>query len=1311
MKKKVAKVFKHSLLFSLVAVCMSTNAGVVRDDVDYQQFRDFAENKGKFHVGATNVPIFKKDGTEVEKMFTNGIIMPDWSAVNTRGTESAEGKAALVYKKETVDENGTIWFHTNTVFTPVTKGHATLIHPQYVTGVSHVGIVQHIGFGGNTHNIDHEDMPYYVYTLIKGNDFINPEKYADFLESVKTEEDLRNYPSNGTLDYYQPRLHKLVTEVAPVETVNGQHELKDQKEVEAFKKRYPLLLRMGSGIQKVINPTTKKITDLVDSYEFLIGGNTLDLVALTTENAASPDRIQKDVINMESAIAYENLPAMATYGQSGDSGSPVYAYDTQETNPNKKWKLLSSWQGSIEKYYTTLNKDDFNQEKRKEDNNLKNIINQQAGQAFNWAANGNTSSISSSSEQFELPIYDKDAIHELYARFSQIADNAILNNVTVAARSAQEKIAPSKRDDWGNVMKHPTQKNSTGEALNLPNQEAADIKAKLNHGKNLTISGEKGTLNLKSDINQGAGALYFETDFTVKGETNNTTWLGAGVSVADGKTVDWQIKNPQNDRLSKIGAGTLHVNGTGDNLGDISVGDGTVILNQTGGGQAFNQVGIVSGRPIVRLANNKQVKPENIYFGFRGGRLDVNGNNLTFNYIRNIDEGAMIVNHNASQAATITLKANAQNPNQAAFNGVFGETNPSHHNGKLNVVYAPENPSANQPFLLSGGMNLNGNLTVDSGNLLLSGRPTPHAYNHLDKIEPFQDNDWVNRTFSASQIVAQNNAKLTVGRNVKDLIANIQLNQNATAILGFINGATPVCVRSDYFGTTSCEHKTYNDDVLQTIPTTNITGNVTLKDNAKLMLGKAHLLGKTTASENTYLTLGQDTKWTMTNDSQVGHLQMEDGSQITLNSNFENGLSDKFNFLTVAGNLTGKGKFNYLTNLKALAGDKVQVNGDIMGDFLLNVKNQGNEPAKSKEYLTLLTALGSVDKAPKLANAGEVVDLGAYRYTLKSDDGKVYYLWSEGLDKEKTDTEKTDTSTPTDYGKKTQSQYISKYTNLALSAQHADIRAVVRATTLAGRVLDVHPKHTGIWLHTNHSEFDRSSDYYRAYSDEQDLVQFGVDDDFDVGKGVLIFGTALSHAKGNQTFDEGTGKSRLTMAHLYGKWSSKDVFLGMDAGYGQVNQDIQLGKSAHYRQNFANVGMVAGKTWQFSNSFIEPSVGIRHYQAFDSNAYTIDGANVRLLNFSATAYQPSLKFGYTHQTATGLTFSPYVSTTYGHWTGSSKLMVNDYQFAIPLVSEWQHKLGFDIQKGKFSGQLYTTYDKDKESGDGYSVGLNAGYRW
>ena len=84
-------------------------------------------------------------------------------------------------------------------------------------------------------------------------------------------------------------------------------------------------------------------------------------------------------------------------------------------------------------------------------------------------------------------------------------------------------------------------------------------------------------------------------------------------------------------------------------------------------------------------------------------------------------------------------------------------------------------------FLLTGGTNLNGELKVEKGTLFLSGRPTPHArdiagISSTNKDPHFTENnevvvedDWINRTFKATNINVTNNATLYSGRNVESI--------------------------------------------------------------------------------------------------------------------------------------------------------------------------------------------------------------------------------------------------------------------------------------------------------------------------------------------------------------------------------------------------------------------------------------------------------------------------------------------------------------------------------------------------------------
>ncbi|HAL7231935.1 TPA: hypothetical protein H7B11_004759, partial [Escherichia coli] len=144
----------------------------------------------------------------------------------------------------------------------------------------------------------------------------------------------------------------------------------------------------------------------------------------------------------------------------------------------------------------------------------------------------------------------------------------------------------------------------------------------LNHGKNLLFSGNEAKITLDSDVDQGAGYLQFNGHFSVASPDHHS-WKGAGIIVDKDSDVIWKVKGVKGDNLHKIGEGTLVINGTGINDGGLKVGDGTVILNQeadsNGYVQAFSSIELSSGRPTVVLTNEKQINPDSIFWGYRGG--------------------------------------------------------------------------------------------------------------------------------------------------------------------------------------------------------------------------------------------------------------------------------------------------------------------------------------------------------------------------------------------------------------------------------------------------------------------------------------------------------------------------------------------------------------------------------------------------------------------------------------------------------------------------------------------------------------------
>ncbi|HHF3838664.1 TPA: S6 family peptidase [Haemophilus influenzae] len=999
------KKFKLNFIALTVAYALTpyTEAALVRDDVDYQIFRDFAENKGKFSVGATNVEVRDKNNHSLGNALPNGIPMIDFSVVD------------------------------------VNKRIGTLVDPQYIVSVKHAHQYMNDFYFG--HYNGHRDVSddENKYSVVTQNNVNSSEKW-----DVNKRLD----------DYNMPRLNKFVTEVAPTTPTLAGDDLETYKD----KEKYLSFVRVGAGRQLVYEKGShhvedkehgKDLKDLSAAYRYAIGGTPYKGINIDPSQSKKGligfgDSREDHVINSKTLLSQDPL---TNYGVLGDSGSPLFAFDKQQN----KWVFIGPytyWAGYGKKSWQEWNiyKKDFADNIKKRDNAEPVPF---STTEYRWTTTGNSSQI----------------------------------------KNTQKTIS-----------------------VNLPNSEEKLVnyqqKEKENTGQNVIFEGNgnsKNTLVLENNINQGAGGLFFKGNYEVKGKTDDITWVGGGIDVAEGKEVVWKVRNPEKDHLAKIGKGTLIVEGKGENKGLLKVGDGTVILKQQADAnnkvKAFSQVGIVSGRSTVVLNDDKQVDPNSIYFGFRGGRLDLNGNSLTFDHIRNIDDGARIVNHNTSKTSTVTItgeslitdpnkinpyyikareednpyytfrqirdgyqlyfdeenrnyytlrkgaKFNSQlpyndkesnetwlymgknsdeakkktmeyinNSRMNGFNGYFGEEE-GKNNGNLNVTF--KGKTDQNRFLLTGGTNLNGDLKVEKGTLFLSGRPTPHARDiagisstkkdphFAENNEVVVEDDWINRNFKATNINVTNNATLYSGRNVESITSNITASNKAQVHIGYKTGDT-VCVRSDYTGYVTCTTDKLSDKALNSFNPTNLRGNVNLTESANFVLGKANLFGTIHSTENSQVRLTENSHWYLTGDSNVNQLNLDKG-HIHLNSADNSNNVTKYNTLTL-NSLSGNGSFYYLTDLSKKQGDKVVVTQSAKGNFTLQVADKTGEPNHNE--LTLFDASTVAERSNlKVTLANGSVDIGAWKYTLKETDGR-YDLYNPEVEKRNQTVDTTNITTP-----------------------------------------------------------------------------------------------------------------------------------------------------------------------------------------------------------------------------------------------------------------------------------------------------------
>lgn len=482
-----------------------SQAGIVRADIPYQIFRDFAENKGLFVPGATDIPVYDKEGKLVGRL--DKAPMADFSSLSTSGL-------------------------------------ATLVSPQYLVSVKHNGGYKSVRFGDGKN----------IYTLVDRN-------------------------NHSSEDFHAPRLNKLVTEVVPVSVTAEGTKHNGYQNTE----RYTAFYRAGSGTQYT-KDRDGKLTRIAGGYAFRTGGT---IGPLTYRNGKT--------VTASSGKTFDAAQGpLSNHGQPGDSGSPIFAYDSLQ----EKWVLVGVLSTGNNTYINwVVIPTDFLSQVMQED--FDSPVNLTSGQGpLNWTYNttSGTGTLSQGSKNW--------AMH---------------------------------------------------------GQKGND----LNAGKNLVFSGQNGTILLKDSVTQGAGYLEFKDSYTVSADSGKT-WTGAGIITDKGTNVTWKVNGVADDNLHKLGEGTLTINGTGVNPGGLKTGDGTVVLNQqadaAGNVQAFSSVNLASGRPTVVLGDARQVNPDNISWGYRGGKLDLNGNSVTFTRLQATDYGAVITN-NAQQKSHLILDLKAIDTN------------------------------------------------------------------------------------------------------------------------------------------------------------------------------------------------------------------------------------------------------------------------------------------------------------------------------------------------------------------------------------------------------------------------------------------------------------------------------------------------------------------------------------------------------------------------------------------------------------------------------------------------------------------------
>ncbi|ENU0857489.1 S6 family peptidase [Citrobacter amalonaticus] len=792
--KRTSRKLKQISLISVSVTCLSfpmmSQAGIVRDDISYQLFRDFAENKGLFVPGATDIPVYDKNGQLVGRL--DKAPMADFSSVSTSGV-------------------------------------ATLISPQYLASVKHNSGYQSVSFGDGKN----------TYTIVDRND----------------------HPST---DFHAPRLNKLVTEVAPVSvTAEG-------TKVNAYKntERYTEFYRVGSGAQYT-KDRDGKLTRIAGGYAFKTGGTIGTPLISNGTIVTNPGQTFNPVNGI-----------IPSYGVPGDSGSPLFAYDSLQ----KKWVMVG-----VLRSYAGL-----------------------TGATSWWNVIPTDYLNKVMEEDFDTPVAAVSGKEPLAWHFDQNTGTGTLSQGTTT---------------W-----------------DMHGQKGKD----LNSGKNLVFSGQNGAILLKDSVTQGAGYLEFKDSYTVSADVGKT-WTGAGIITDKGTNVTWKVNGVAGDNLHKLGEGTLTVSGIGVNPGGLKTGDGTVILAQkpdaAGNVQAFSSVNLASGRPTVVLADSRQVNPDNISWGYRGGVLDLNGNDITFTRLRVSDYGAVIANKAANKSH---LSLNLSTANNEEVSVPIGTVNPFGGKGTPGSLYSRNLNGQTSYYILKSatyGNTLWGNSLNDPKQWEFVGTDKNKAIQTVkDRVlaerakQPVIYHGQLTGNMDVTipqlpgerKVVMDGSVNLPGGNLSKE--GGSLIFQGHPVIHASVNGSAPVSLTQKDWETRQFTLKT-----------------LSLK-NADFHLSRNAVLNGDIQSDNSHITLGSNKVIIDKNDSTGNYVNPEEGTSSPVESQYQGNITlQKGSTLDINNRFTG-GIEAHDSQVNVTSSEAVLQDSGVFVNSALSVRDGGHLKAQKGLY-------------------------------------------------------------------------------------------------------------------------------------------------------------------------------------------------------------------------------------------------------------------------------------------------------------------------------------------------------------------------
>ncbi|HFV0928613.1 TPA: autotransporter YejO [Escherichia coli] len=297
------------------------------------------------------------------------------------------------------------------------------------------------------------------------------------------------------------------------------------------------------------------------------------------------------------------------------------------------------------------------------------------------------------------------------------------------------------------------------------------------------------------------------------------------------------------------------------------------------------------------------------------------------------------------------------------------------------------------------------------------------------------------------------------------------------------------------------------------------------------------------------------------------------------------------NFTTLTTNtLSGNGNFYMRTDMANHQSDQLNVTGQATGDFKIFVTDTGASPAAG-DSLTLVTT-GGGDAAFTLGNAGGVVDIGTYEYTLL-DNGN--HSWSLAENRAQITPSTTDVLN------------MAAAQPLVFDAELDTVRE--RLGSVKGVNYD-----TAMWSSAINTRNNVTTDAGAGFEQTLTGLTLGIDSRFSREESSTICGLFFGYSHSDIGFDRG-GKGNVDSYTLgaYAGWEHQngayvDGVVKVDRFANTIHGKMSNGATAFgdYSSNGAGAHVESGFRW------VDGLWSVRPYLAF--TGFTTDGQDYTLSN-------------------------------------------------------------------------------------------------